>query len=124
MVSIPYPPAKARMTTQELERTLERRTRQVAALSRIALALAGPLDPETEELLQGLGGQIGTAIDRSRAYEREGALRHRLEALNDATLAIAAELSLPVLLQRITDIAAELTGARYAALGVADEQRR
>ncbi|MER3420102.1 MAG: hypothetical protein C4290_06070, partial [Chloroflexota bacterium] len=79
------------------------------------------LDAETEELLRGLGGQIGLAVDRARAYEREHTLRRHLEALNAASLAIAAELSLPALLQRITDIARELTGARYAALGVAGE---
>ncbi len=82
------------------------------------------LDAETEELLRGLGGQIGLALDRARAYEREHALRRRLEALNAASLAIAAELSLPALLQRITDIARDLTGARYAALGVAGEEGR
>lgn len=60
----------------------------------------------------------------AEALERERALRHRLEALNEASLAIARELSLPDLLQRITDIARELTGARYAALGVADDDRR
>ncbi len=82
------------------------------------------LDAETEELLRGLGGQIGIALDRARAYEQERALRRRLEALNAASLAIAAELSLPNLLQRITDIARELTGARYAALGVVGEDGR
>jgi len=82
------------------------------------------LDAETEELLRGLGGQIGLALDRARAYEREHALRRRLEALNAASLAIAAELSLPALLQRITDIARDLTGARYAALGVAGDDGR
>jgi len=42
----------------------------------------------------------------------------RAERLLDTGLALAAELSLPVLLQRIVDLAAELTGARYGALGV------
>jgi signal transduction histidine kinase len=47
----------------------------------------------------------------------------RAERLLDTGLALAAELSLPTLLQRITDLAVELTGARYGALGVlsADE---
>ena len=35
-------------------------------------------------------------------------------------MALASELSLDSLLQRLTEIAAELTGARYAALGVID----
>jgi signal transduction histidine kinase len=44
----------------------------------------------------------------------------RLRVLVDAGIALTSELSLDVLLQRIVDTAAELTGARYAALGVID----
>jgi hypothetical protein len=36
----------------------------------------------------------------------------------EAGLVLGAELSLPVILQRIVDMAAELAGARYGALGV------
>src|SRR5688572_14313979 len=46
-------------------------------------------------------------------------LQHQLDAIGRATVAIAAERSLPRLLQRIVDAARELTGARYGALGVA-----
>jgi signal transduction histidine kinase len=42
----------------------------------------------------------------------------RQAALLRAGLEISAELSLPVVLQRIVDLAADLTGARYGALGV------
>jgi signal transduction histidine kinase len=42
----------------------------------------------------------------------------RYERLLEAGLALAAELSLPAALQRIVALAAELTGARYGALGV------
>jgi signal transduction histidine kinase len=42
----------------------------------------------------------------------------RAERLLDTGLALAAELSLPALLQRIVDLAVELTGARYGAVGV------
>jgi signal transduction histidine kinase len=42
----------------------------------------------------------------------------RYERLLETGLALAAELSLPAALQRIVDMAAELTGARYGALGV------
>ena len=45
----------------------------------------------------------------------------RLRALLDAGIALSSELSLDALLQRIVETAAELTGARYAALGVIDE---
>jgi signal transduction histidine kinase len=42
----------------------------------------------------------------------------RLRALFAAGLAVSSELSLDALLQRLVEVAAELTGARYAALGV------
>jgi signal transduction histidine kinase len=44
----------------------------------------------------------------------------RLRALVEAGMALASDLSLDGLLQRLTELAAELTGARYAALGVID----
>ena len=48
----------------------------------------------------------------------------KVEAIYRATLAIATELSLDAALQRIVDAARELAHARYAALGVVDEERR
>ena len=44
----------------------------------------------------------------------------RLRALVEAGVALTSELSLSAVLQRLVEIAAELTGARYAALGVID----
>jgi signal transduction histidine kinase len=44
--------------------------------------------------------------------------RTRDERLVEAGLVLSSELSLPVTLQRIVELAAELTGARYGALGV------
>jgi len=44
----------------------------------------------------------------------------RLRALVDAGVALTSELSLDALLQKLVEAAAELTGARYAALGVID----
>ena len=44
----------------------------------------------------------------------------RLRALLEAGMALASELSLDSLLQRVVELAAGLTGARYAALGVID----
>jgi signal transduction histidine kinase len=44
----------------------------------------------------------------------------RLRALFAASVAVTSELSLDVLLRRLVETAAELTGARYAALGVID----
>jgi GAF domain-containing protein len=44
----------------------------------------------------------------------------RLRALLEAIIGLNSELSLDALLQRLVEVAAELTGARYAALGVID----
>ncbi|HEX4929257.1 MAG TPA: GAF domain-containing sensor histidine kinase [Gaiellaceae bacterium] len=46
---------------------------------------------------------------------------NRLRVLVDAGIALSSELSLDALLQRIVETAAEITGARYAALGVIDK---
>jgi signal transduction histidine kinase len=48
----------------------------------------------------------------------------RLRALVDAGVALASELSLDAVLQKIVASAAQLTGARYAALGVIDASGR
>ena len=45
-------------------------------------------------------------------------VRDRKDVLLEAGLALASELSLPIVLQRIVDIAAQVTEARYGALGV------
>ena len=45
-------------------------------------------------------------------------IHERYERLLETGLVLAAELSLPAALQRIVELAAELTGARYGALGV------
>ena len=52
----------------------------------------------------------------TEAFEGE----RRLRAVLDAGIAITSELSLESLLQLIVDAAADLTGARFAALGVID----
>jgi signal transduction histidine kinase len=46
--------------------------------------------------------------------------RTALQAMSDAVLAIAAELSVEPVLQRLVDAARGLAGARYAAIGVPD----
>ena len=53
--------------------------------------------------------------------ERRAEELDRLRVLVDAGIALSSELSLDSLLQRIVETAAELTGARYAALGVIDK---
>ena len=44
--------------------------------------------------------------------------KDRSAALVEAGLALASELSLDAVLQRIVELAVEITGARYGALGV------
>jgi signal transduction histidine kinase len=58
----------------------------------------------------------GLRVSFRRVEESE----HRLRALLDAGIAVTSELSLDAVLQRLVETAAELTGARYAALGVID----
>jgi len=56
------------------------------------------------------------AVQRSR--------QARLGALVEAGIALSSELSLDTVLQKLVEAAAELTGARYAALGVIDATGR
>lgn len=46
----------------------------------------------------------------------------QLRALHEAGLVLSSELTLETVLRRIVDLARELTGARYGALAVVDEQ--
>jgi signal transduction histidine kinase len=48
----------------------------------------------------------------------------RLRSLIEAGIGVSSELSLDAVLQRIVEAAADITGARYAALGVIDRSRR
>src|SRR5438046_2417435 len=48
-------------------------------------------------------------------------VRDRKDMLLEAGLTLASELSLPIVLQRIVDVAAQVTDARYGALGVIGE---
>src|SRR3954465_14160891 len=59
------------------------------------------------------GGRVAASTDEPRQTSA-------LQAMSDAVLAIAAELSVEAVLQRLVDAARELAGARYAALGVPD----
>src|SRR4051794_22227596 len=49
---------------------------------------------------------------------------HRLSRLIEVGRGLLAELDLDVVLDRVLESARELTGARYAALGILDEDRR
>jgi signal transduction histidine kinase len=50
--------------------------------------------------------------------------QHRLARLIDVGRSLLSELDLDVVLDRVLETAADLTGARYAALGILDDQRR
>jgi signal transduction histidine kinase len=54
----------------------------------------------------------------------EGLGRTRDQMLIEAGLTLAAELELDAVLQRIVDLATEITGARYGALGVLSDEHR
>src|SRR3954447_7152607 len=47
----------------------------------------------------------------------------RLRRLLDVGRSLISELEPEIVLQRLLDVARELTGARYAAIGVLDERR-
>jgi signal transduction histidine kinase len=49
---------------------------------------------------------------------------HRLRRLIDVGRGLVAQLDLEVVLKEVVEVARELTGARYAALGILDEDRR
>jgi signal transduction histidine kinase len=46
--------------------------------------------------------------------------QHRLRGVLDAAISVTSQLSIDAVLERIVEAAAQLTGARYAALGVID----
>src|SRR5690242_10798628 len=50
----------------------------------------------------------------------KGGINPTLKAVSNAVLAVAAELSVEEVLQRLVESARELANARYAALGVPD----
>lgn len=74
--------------------------------------------PSDTATLRSFAALAGLAIANAQAYERQRQLRARLEALDEASKALAAELAPGAVLQRIVEIAAALVGARYGALGV------
>ena len=69
-----------------------------------------------------MGGQNipdqGGPVDLASALARKNA---QLAALNEANLLLAEERLVSSVLQRVVDISRELSGARYAALGVLDD---
>lgn len=67
--------------------------------------------------MEAVSGRKQSGAQAPRAEKRV----EQLLALNTATVAITGELELDSLLQRIVDVARELVGCKYAALGVVGE---
>src|SRR6202521_1057854 len=70
------------------------------------------------------GGTRATASRSSSPWGRFASVssaQDRKDALIEAGLTLASELSLPIVLQRIVDLAVQVTDARYGALGVIGE---
>ena len=68
--------------------------------------------------------QLREREQRERQVELATALQRRsrqLQALNEAGLSLAAELDTPSVLQKIVELARDVSGARYAALGIFNE---
>ena len=61
---------------------------------------------------------MAAAGDTTRLPDDDEAMQTRLRLLSDAVVSMAADMRLDDVLARIVEIARELTGARYAALGV------
>jgi len=70
------------------------------------------------ETLRGFGALAAGALVNARAHEQGQTVRAQLEALDAASRTLTAELALDQVLQRIVEIAAHISGARYGALGV------
>ncbi len=64
------------------------------------------------ELLARVGAQLSMSQLRSEILKRERLLRVEAEKLNDVARGLTAELDLQTLLQKVTDTATQLTGAR------------
>ncbi|MEE9261872.1 MAG: GAF domain-containing protein, partial [Dehalococcoidia bacterium] len=78
--------------------------------------------PSNLELLESVGNQIGMALENIRLYSEAVRQSEKLRSLNEAGLSLTSELSLEAVLQKVVDLSRELVKARYAALGVLNEE--
>lgn len=70
-----------------------------------------------------MAGQAGKS-DKFEAVERDALDEHRLRRLIDVGRGLVAQLDVEAVLREVVEVARELTGARYAALGILDEGRQ
>ena len=82
-----------------------------------------------QRLVELMAAHTAVAVNKARLVRERAtygmaltARNEQLTALNDAAIAIASELSLDRVLQKIVDSARELTHADYAALGVPNRE--
>lgn len=73
---------------------------------------------ENPGILRALSKLAGQSLANALVHQQDKAMRSRMLALDDASKALAAELSLEQVLQRIVDAAASIADAQYGALGV------
>jgi signal transduction histidine kinase len=81
-----------------------------------------PSDPTTrlvETFARVVALEIGLSAERETAHDA----RMRMSGLVETGLALASELDVEELLAQLVDAARTILGARYAALGVLDEER-
>ena len=75
-------------------------------------------DPEMLELLAAIADQAAMAVDNAQLFAEARQSSRRQEALVQAGLALASDLSVPGVLRKIVELACEVTDAEYGALGV------
>jgi signal transduction histidine kinase len=87
----------------------------VAAL--VLLYADAPATSDTETL-RAIAKLAGQGLANALVHQQDKAMRSRMLALDDASKALASELSLDQVLQRVVAAAASIAGAQYGALGV------
>jgi PAS domain S-box-containing protein len=79
------------------------------------VSVQGKATYKSDGALDGMIGILQDVTGRRAAQEAERSQAQLLEVLNQTGAALAAELDLETLLQRVTDAATKLTGARFGA---------
>jgi PAS domain S-box-containing protein len=81
-------------------------------------------DPEEQEALRLLAAQAGIALRNAGLYQTERVQAERIRALAAVNQRLSSALELDELLRAISESAASLVGARFAAFSLADEATR
>ncbi len=87
----------------------------------VALGVDGPVAASVMDAAQALATISVIALERDTARAQADAERARATSLVSAGIVLSAELNLDDVLQRLVDTAREVLSAKYAALGVLDE---